>query len=69
MAPADTSAHPPQTPETQTDHSSGSKADLTDEQVRAIADRVYAMLLRDLRQERERNRISIHALKALRGGR
>jgi hypothetical protein len=32
------------------------KSSLTPEQVQAITDRVYAMLLRDLKQERERHR-------------
>jgi hypothetical protein len=42
----------------QADHSrkGNTKSSLTPEQVQAIADQVYAMLLRDLKQERERHR-------------
>lgn len=45
------------------------QAGLTQEQVRNIAERVYAMLLRDLRQERERNRSMLWNAKMLKRGR
>jgi hypothetical protein len=45
-----------------------SEVTLTQEQVRAIADRVYSMLLRDLKQEWERGRIAVQKSERLRGG-
>ena len=34
-------------------------AELTQEQIQIIADRVYKMLLRDLKQDRERHRFNV----------
>jgi hypothetical protein len=45
----------------------GAQATLTPEQVREIADQVYALLLRELKQERDR--ISTHRSGVFRGGR
>jgi hypothetical protein len=42
---------------------------MAEDQVRAIADQVYAMLLQDLRQERERDRAFLHSRNIIRGGR
>src|ERR1044071_7919017 len=47
---------PPQNGGEQSDSRQKPKAALTQEQLSAIADRVYGMLLRDLKQERERDR-------------
>lgn len=44
------------------------KVTLTQEQVKAIADRVYAMLLRDLMYEWERGRTAIHKSERFKGG-
>ena len=41
---------------------------LTQEQVRAIADRVYGMLLRDLKQDWERGRIAAYKSERFKGG-
>ena len=41
---------------------------ITWEQVQAIADRVYCMLLRDLKQEQERQRIAISRSGRFKGG-
>jgi hypothetical protein len=57
---ADRAPHPaPQTNGTKSVDGHESKPAVTEEQVRAIADRVYRMLLRDLQHERERDRSSI----------
>lgn len=45
-----------------------SKAGITPDQVRAIADRVYAMLLRELSYERERERITAGSARFSKGG-
>lgn len=54
---------PSANPAPRQDNSTGklhdTKTELSQEQVKAIVDLVYAMLLSDLRQERERNRIMI----------
>lgn len=55
--------------ETKTDNQQVSKAAFPYEQVRAIAERVYAMLLRDLKYERERNRITFGKPNPYKGGR
>jgi len=44
------------------------KPDASQETVKAVADLVYAMLLRDLRQERERNRILIWNSRMMKRG-
>jgi hypothetical protein len=41
------------------DHLRRPDTEFTQEQVRALADRVYTMLLRDVKQEQERDRSSI----------
>jgi hypothetical protein len=50
---------PPAKNNAKSDNRHGSNAVVTQEQVRAIADRVYRMLLRDLQQERERDRSTV----------
>lgn len=45
-----------------------SKAGITPDQVRAIADRVYVMLLKELSYERERERISASSARFSKGG-
>ena len=64
----DASTSPPQPSGTQASDPSGFKPAVTEDLVRVIADQVYAMLLRELKQERERDRISLHTRNAFRGG-
>jgi hypothetical protein len=58
-----------QGPKTKTGKQPESKDTITQDQVRAIADRVYAMLLRDLKEEWERGRMAIYGSGRFKGGR
>lgn len=63
------SSNPPtNVPEAQPDKPRDTNAALTQEQVKAIADRVYSMLLRDLMYDWERGRIAIYKSDRFKGG-
>lgn len=53
---------------TKSDDNNKSNSAITAEQVKAIADRVYSMLLQDLKHERERNRNSVWKSRTFKRG-